>query len=126
MSPALPEAKKPISAAAEIFRANLHAVMEAQSPPASQASLARQTKEHQRTVGRIINGEVAPNLDTAHAIARALRCELWQLLVPNFDPANPPVLALGAPPPQPGVSPAGPAGGRSRRAGQVRQMSSIP
>lgn len=47
-----------------------------------------------RTVGRIRNAETSCSLDTLAKIAKAFNVEPWHLLVPNYDPANPPVRTI--------------------------------
>lgn len=90
MSPivAIKPSARPISASAERFRESLHRVMQTAEPPYSQASLARAIREHQRTLGRILNGESTPTLDMAHNIAVALGTTLWDMLRP--EPAESP------------------------------------
>jgi DNA-binding XRE family transcriptional regulator len=85
MSPAtaIKPSARPISESAERFRESLHRIMQAADPPYSQASLARAIKEHQRTLGRILNGESTPTLDMAHTIAVALGTTLWDMLKPD-------------------------------------------
>lgn len=46
----------------------------------------------QSTVGRIVAGKQAPDLDTISLICRALDYRPWQMLVQTFDPANPPFI----------------------------------
>lgn len=47
---------------------------------------------HQRTLGRIVNGEVSPTLEQMTKIAHGLDVALWQLLVPEIDAKNLPAL----------------------------------
>lgn len=54
-----------------------------------------------RTIGHIRRGSEdrdapGPSIDAVAAIAAAADLELWQLLVPGFDPNDPPKLALTA------------------------------
>jgi transcriptional regulator with XRE-family HTH domain len=46
------------------------------------------------TIHRILKGSTPPALDTLEAIARAYDLQVWQLLAPNLDPTNPPVIPL--------------------------------
>lgn len=55
-------------------------------------SLATAAGVSPSTVGRIMNLEQAPGIDTLDALARVYGLRAWQLLIPNLDPANPPVL----------------------------------
>ena len=59
----------------------------------SPRQLAERAKVGSRTVDRILKGEHAGQLDTLEAIATALECAAWQLLVPGLDPKEMPVLA---------------------------------
>lgn len=58
------------------------------------AALAKQkaSKIDQTTVGRIAKATMPTTVDTLDPLAVALGYEPWQLLVPDFDPANPPKL----------------------------------
>jgi transcriptional regulator with XRE-family HTH domain len=47
---------------------------------------------HQRTYNRIERGESWPHLDILASIACRNELQVWQLLVPGFDPAKAPVL----------------------------------
>lgn len=47
-----------------------------------------------RTIGRIRNAEVSCTLDTLAKIAKAFGIEPWHLLVPRYDPRNPPVRTM--------------------------------
>lgn len=47
-----------------------------------------------RTVGRIKNAETSCSLDTLAKLAKAFDVEPWHLLVPNYDPKNPPVRTM--------------------------------
>ncbi len=47
-----------------------------------------------RTVGRIINLEVQPQIDTLELLAGVFEIDAWCLLVPDLDPANPPYRAM--------------------------------
>ena len=44
------------------------------------------------TIKRMLEAEVAVNLDTLDAVANAYGLQAWQLLVPDFDPAAPPMM----------------------------------
>lgn len=45
------------------------------------------------TVERILNGEAILDLAVIETLAKACRVEPWKVLVANFDPAAPPLLA---------------------------------
>lgn len=59
----------------------------------SQPALVRLLKVPQKTISRAKNDENAANLDTINDIAHGYGLHPWQLLVPNLDPDNPPMLA---------------------------------
>lgn len=46
----------------------------------------------QTTVGRIERMQIATTVDMIDGLARAFELEPWQLLTPNLDPKNPPIL----------------------------------
>lgn len=49
------------------------------------------------TVDRMSKGTTDFEIGNLEAIARVFEVEVWQLLAPNFDPSNPPVLrSVGA------------------------------
>jgi transcriptional regulator with XRE-family HTH domain len=60
----------------------------------SQTKVAKLTKGamDQTTVGRIERADIATTVDMIEALAQAFEIEAWQLLSPNFDPKNPPIL----------------------------------
>jgi hypothetical protein len=85
-------------AARAALAANLDALMNAPGrPPVSQAELARRVRRHgqtlsQSSINRILNAEVSCGLDHLAVLAAIFDLEPWQLLVRDFDPAEPPVL----------------------------------
>lgn len=60
----------------------------------NQSEASRHSKVPQRTIGRVMNGDVAPTVDTVYKLATAYGYEAWQLLVPGFDPDKPPKIAI--------------------------------
>ena len=61
----------------------------------SQMSVNAWAKDHglvQTTLARLCRGEMNPTLSILQEIAAAANLEVWQLLVPDLDPRNPPVL----------------------------------
>lgn len=46
------------------------------------------------TVGRMLQGQTACGIDQVEQVARVFGLQAWQLLVPNFDPAHPPMLEM--------------------------------
>ncbi len=85
--------EKPVSAAFEIVAANLAGLMASHKSYNTQAAVGRAAKVDQKTVGRILNRTNEPSLDIIAKIARVFDLELWQMLVPNLEPTNPPMLA---------------------------------
>lgn len=81
----------------DIVRDNLKRLMEragdrGEKGLATQNGLAKASKVGQRSIGRILSLEQEPGVDVLHSIAQAYDLQGWQLLIPNFDPANPPLL----------------------------------
>lgn len=60
----------------------------------SQTKIAKLTKGamDQTTVGRIERADIATTVDMINALALAFELEPWQLLTPELDPKNPPIL----------------------------------
>lgn len=60
----------------------------------TQMDIERKTVQEirQSTVSRILAEKHAADLDTLESIARATGYTVWQLMVPNMDPSNPPVI----------------------------------
>lgn len=83
--------------ARQVLAANLAALMSTRKGLASLNDVENEAmrKGHpigRSTVDRAKKGKTAINLDNLEAIARAFDLEAWQLLVPSFNPTNPPVL----------------------------------
>jgi hypothetical protein len=49
--------------------------------------VAARTKLGRGTVQRIRDGEAATRISSLHTLAEAFKLEVWQLLVPDLDPA---------------------------------------
>lgn len=72
--------------------------------PANKKALARwldtehkahgTVKINRATVQRMMKAETAAAVDTLGAVARAYGLLAWQLLIPDLDPANPPVVSV--------------------------------
>lgn len=60
----------------------------------SQSGLSKKAGVNQRTVGRILNRDQSPTVEMLEKLAVALDMHAWQLLIPNLDPANPPVFVM--------------------------------
>ncbi len=56
-------------------------------------ALAKDAGVSLSTVQRILDGKTGATLDNIEAIAGAFRLSAYQLLVPNIDPADPPIVA---------------------------------
>ena len=78
-----------------ILSENLTAIMRCKRI-SSDAALAKltQRKVDQKTIWRIRNMEQSPTADKLEIIATALGYHAWQLLIPNFDPENPPTATV--------------------------------
>lgn len=73
---------------------NVSALMGGNESLDSNPKVSKATKLSTSTLSRLRNGQVNANLETLEAIAEAFDVEPWQLLVPGFQPANPPVLGM--------------------------------
>ena len=78
------------TSAANVFVMNLKKLYESKGWSRTQAS--REWKIPYRTFESIIKLERCPSLDTAESIAKSSGYELWQMLAPNFNPMNPPLV----------------------------------
>ena len=58
----------------------------------NQSEAGRKCKIDPKTLNRIARGLVMPSMQNLFAFAKGFDLEPWQLLVPNLDPANPPIL----------------------------------
>lgn len=58
----------------------------------SQTAFAKHCKVQQRSYGRLENAESWQHLELIDHIAKACDLYAWQLLTPNFNPKNPPIL----------------------------------
>lgn len=76
----------------EIVARNIAAIMDNPTTPLTQEAVGKRAGLPQRTVGRLKNGTTAASLTTLAAISRGLGVEPWQLLVPDLDPRNPPII----------------------------------
>lgn len=57
----------------------------------SQAAVGKMAGCDQRTIGRILSMQQAATVDMLEGISNGFDLQAWQLLVPDLDPANPPV-----------------------------------
>lgn len=81
----------------DILAENVEKLMSAHIDLNSQAKLGKKSGVGQRTVGRILNKEGFPTADKLAKIAAAFELMPWQLLVPDLDPANTPLLKEQSP-----------------------------
>jgi transcriptional regulator with XRE-family HTH domain len=58
----------------------------------NQSSFAKKCGMAQRVYGRLENGENWQHLESLEKIAKTYELEVWQLLLPEFDPKNPALL----------------------------------
>lgn len=84
-------AHKLLSARENLAR-NLRVLMDMTPDLSSQPKIAKRSGVSQSTVGRLIRGDVRCKLDSLDGVARAFGLQAWQLLVPELDPRNPPLL----------------------------------
>lgn len=83
--------------ARDILAANIQRLMDANPSLSSLVKVAAEAKRKGHTVSKNAvdsakSGSHAVNMDTLDGIARAFEMDAWQLLVPNMNPSNPPVL----------------------------------
>lgn len=78
----------------KVLRDNVFALMEARYGKENLTQFAIDTKCGPGTSTRIKNARTWLKLDTLEKIARAFGLQPWQLLVPNLDASNPPVVWL--------------------------------
>jgi len=86
--------------ALSILSANLKALKEAGAVSLSQKAIAKKAGVDQTTVSRTLTATNAPGVDKLDGLAKAFGVQAWQLLVADFDPAKPPVLAAPSPDPR--------------------------
>jgi transcriptional regulator with XRE-family HTH domain len=70
----------------------VHALMLKHYGKENLTRLARECKIGPGTASRLKEGETSVGLETIDKIARHFNVQAWELLVPNFDPANRPTL----------------------------------
>lgn len=78
--------------AVKIVAANVARLLAASYGPRTQKDLRARAGIAQSTVSRILRGNQGAGIDVVEQIAHAYGLEAWQLMVPGFDPANPPIL----------------------------------
>lgn len=79
---------------ARLLAANLETLMHARPTLRTQSAVAKAAAVDQRTVGRILRCEHAPTLAQVEKLAKAFALQPWQLLAPELDPEDLPVLVL--------------------------------
>jgi transcriptional regulator with XRE-family HTH domain len=75
---------------------NVSALMHARYGRENLTKLASDAKIGPATASRIKQHETSVGIDVVESIAKAFKVDAWQLLVPGFDAAEPPVLATQA------------------------------
>jgi hypothetical protein len=65
-------------------------------PLSTALGLERSSGVGNSTISRWLKQEVAAKIDDVHRVALAYGLQGWQLLFPNLDPANPPVVPYTA------------------------------
>jgi hypothetical protein len=85
--------------ARRVIAANVRRLMDrADGSPVTEQDLARMARRaghtlSQSTINRILNARVSCGVDHLEILASLFGLEPWQLLVPELDPHDPPVLA---------------------------------
>lgn len=77
----------------KILADNLKTLMDGHVSLKSEAKIAKAGGLSQRTVNRARNG-LQVRLESLRGLSKAFGLSPWQLLVPNLDPKNPPLLSL--------------------------------
>ena len=77
----------------KVLSENLIRLMAHYPSLSSEAKVAKAGGISQRTVNRARNAAQV-KLDSLQGLARAFGLAPWQLLIPELDPANPPLLAI--------------------------------
>ena len=92
-SPLLVTKETGSSNTARVLAENVNAVMKVNSDVSSNPKLAEKAKLGTGPIARVRAGENI-TLATLESVAKAMNLEPWQLLVPGFQPGNPPVLGV--------------------------------
>lgn len=87
--------RKPAGLMREVLAANVHALMQHQFIASSNKpmALAKKAQLSLSSVQRVLDQDTGASIDTVEAIAKAFGVSVYQLMVPNIDPTNPPVIA---------------------------------
>lgn len=83
--------EKPISPALKALRVNLSRVIVHSG--LTEPQFAKRAKVDQKTVWRVLRGDNEPSLEILSKLAKACGMEPWQMLTPELEPNNPPLLA---------------------------------
>ncbi len=83
--------EKPISTAFQALRTNMGKVIA--HARLTEPQFAKRAKVDQKTLWRVLHGSSEPTLDTVSKLAKAAGLDPWQLLAPDLEPDNPPLLA---------------------------------
>lgn len=81
----------------DVVAGNIARLMDNPAAPLTQGAVGKRSGLPQRTVGRLKNGSTAASLTTLEAISKGLEVDPWQLLIPDLDPKNLPVLVPTTP-----------------------------
>ena len=79
-----------------ILSQNLRTLMDAHIRLKTQAAVAKECDINQRTVGRILNQEHSCTMRQIESLASAFNLHIWQLLVADLDPKDPPVCEISS------------------------------
>lgn len=80
-----------------VVAANVQKCLDSGLGPSSEMGLGKKIKGGQSTIGRILSGENNTRIGTLDRIAEVYGLDVWQLLVPDLGPKNPPVLRSVSP-----------------------------
>lgn len=84
------------SVALQVLSKNLQSLQAANPSLSSDAKLAKRAGMDQKTVWRVVNMATEPTSNQISKLAAAFGLAPWQLLVPDLNPSNEPVLALAS------------------------------
>lgn len=72
----------------------IHAGMTTPDGEPNQSAMKRRSGVDQRTIGRVLSLEMNPTIEKVEQLASAFGLHAWQMLIPNLDPRNPPVVVM--------------------------------
>lgn len=85
------------ASAREVLAANVNRLMAASKDLTTVKRLHARSGVSTGTIDRLRRSEAATGIDNIGAIAAAFDLQAWQLLVPDLQPTNPPILVAESP-----------------------------